>query len=56
MARRNGVAPNLLFRAHRLMDEGGAMAAGSNKAVVGGSEVRKIEERLHTSNGFSAAR
>ena len=46
VARRNGVAPNLLFRWRRLMDEGGAMAVGSNEPVVGASEVRKLEERV----------
>ena len=38
VARRNGVAPNLLFRWRRLMDEGGAVAVGSNEPVVGASE------------------
>ncbi len=47
VARRNGVAPNLLFRWRRLMDEGGAMAVGSNEPVVGASEVRKLEEKVH---------
>lgn len=46
VARRNGVAPNLLFRWRRLMDEGGAMAVGSNEAVVGNSQVRKLEDRV----------
>ena len=46
VARRNGVAPNLLFRWRRLMDEGGAMAVGSNEPVVGASEVRKLEDRV----------
>ena len=46
VARRNGAAPNLLFRWRRLMDEGGAMAVGSNEPVVGASEVRKLEERV----------
>ncbi len=44
--RRNGVAPNLLFRWRRLMDEAGAMAVGSNEPVVGASEVRKPEHRV----------
>ena len=39
VARRNGVAPNLLFRWRRLMDEGGAMAVGSNEPVVGASKL-----------------
>lgn len=46
VARRNGVAPNLLFRWRRLMDEGGAVAVGSNEPVVGASEVRKLEDKV----------
>ena len=46
VARRNGVAPNLLFRRRRLMAEGGAMAVGENEPVVGASEVRKLEDRV----------
>ena len=46
VARRNGVAPNLLFRWRRLMDEGGAVAVGSNEPVVAASEVRRLEDRV----------
>lgn len=46
VARRNGVAPNLLYRWRRLMSEGGAAAVGSDEAVVGASEVRRLEERV----------
>ena len=46
MARRNGVAPNLLFRWRRLMAEGGAMAVGKNASAVGASEVRRLEDRV----------
>lgn len=46
VARRNGVAPNLLFRWRRLLNEGGAMAVGSNEPVVGASEVRRLEDRV----------
>jgi transposase len=45
-ARRNGVAPNLLYRWRRLMSEGGVTAVGSDEPVVGNSEVRKLEERV----------
>ena len=45
-ARRNGVAPNLLFRWRRLMNEGGAVAVGSNEQVVANSQARKLEERV----------
>ena len=46
VARRNGIAPNLLFRWRRPMAEGGAMAAGRNEPVVGASEARKLEDRV----------
>jgi transposase len=46
VARRNGVAPNLLYRWRRLMSEGGVTAVGSDEPVVGNSEVRKLEERV----------
>jgi transposase len=46
VARRNGVAPNLLYRWRRLMSEGGVTAVGSDESVVGNSEVRKLEERV----------
>jgi len=46
VARRNGVAPNLLFRWRRLMSQGGVTAVGSDEPVIGTSEVRKLEERV----------
>jgi transposase len=46
VARRNGVAPNLLYRWRRLMSEGGVAAVGSDEPVVGSSEVRRLEERI----------
>jgi transposase len=46
VARRCGVAPNLLYRWRRLMAEGGAAAVGSDEQVVGSSEVRRLEERV----------
>jgi len=42
VARRNGVAPNLLFRWRRLMSEGGTVAVNSNESVVGASEVLAV--------------
>lgn len=46
VARRNGVAPNLLFRWRRLLNEGGVTAVGSDEPVVGGSQVRRLEEQV----------
>lgn len=46
VARRNGVAPNLLFRWRRLMSEGGVTAVGSDEPVVGSSEVRRLDEHM----------
>lgn len=46
VARRNGVAPNLVYRWRRLMSEGGVTAVGSDEAVVGTTEMRKLEERV----------
>jgi transposase len=46
VARRHGVAPNLLYRWRRLVNQGGATAVGSDEPVVGSSEVRRLEERI----------
>jgi transposase len=46
VGRRRGVAPNLLYRWRRLMNEGGVAAVGSDEPVVGSSEVRRLEERV----------
>jgi len=46
VARRNGVAPNLLYRWRRLMSEGGAVAVQADDAVTGNSDVRRLEERI----------
>ena len=46
VARRRGVAPNLLYRWRRLLTEGGAAAVGSDEPVVGSPEVRRLEERV----------
>ena len=46
VARRNGVAPNLLYRWRRLMSEGGVTAVGSDGPVVGNSEVRRLEDKV----------
>jgi transposase len=46
VARRNGVAPNLLYRWRRLLSEGGAAAVDSDEPVVASSEVRRLEQRV----------
>ena len=46
VARRHGVAANLVFRWRRLMNEGGSIAVSSDESVVGNSEVRKREDRF----------
>ena len=46
VARRHGVAANLLFRWRRFMADGGTTAVGSDEDVVGASEVRKLEKRI----------
>ena len=44
MARRNGVAPNLLYRWRRLMLEGGAVAVSNDDEVTSNRAVRPLEE------------
>lgn len=46
VARRNGVAPNLLYRWRRLMTEGGAVAVQADDGVTGNAELRRMEERV----------
>lgn len=46
VARRHGVAPNLVYRWRRLMQEGGAIAVGSDDAVVGEAAVKKLEAKV----------
>ena len=48
VARRNGVAPNLLYRWRRLMLEGGSVAVQSDDGVTGnGQERRHLMDRTH---------
>lgn len=46
VARRHGVAPNLLYRWRRLMSEEGAVAVQADDGVTGNGEVRRLEERV----------
>jgi transposase len=46
VARRHGVAPNLLFRWRRLASEGGAAAVTADDGVTSNIEVRRLEERI----------
>jgi transposase len=46
LARRHGVAPNLLYRWRRLMTEGGAVAVQADDAVTGNAELRRLDERM----------
>jgi transposase len=46
VARRNGVAPNLLFHWRKLMREGGGEAVRSDGPVVSDAELRRLEERV----------
>lgn len=46
VARRNGVAPNLLYRWRRLMLEGGAVAVTDDDNVTSNRQVRHLEERV----------
>jgi len=46
VARRNGVAPNLLYRWRRLMLEGGTIAVSSDDSVTANRTVRQLEARM----------
>ena len=46
IARRNGVAPNLLYRWRRLMLEGGRIAVTGDDDVTSNRTVRQMEERI----------
>jgi transposase len=45
VARRNDVAPNLLYRWRRLMLEGGTIAVSSDDSVTANRTVRQLEAR-----------
>ena len=46
VARRNGVAPNLLYRWRRLMRDGGAVAVSEDDDVTSNRTVRQMEDRI----------
>lgn len=46
VARRNGVAANLLYRWRRLMLDGGAVAVSGDDDVTSNRAVRQMEERI----------
>lgn len=46
VARRNGVAPNLLYRWRRLMLDGGAVAVSEDDNVTSNRAVRQMEDRI----------
>ena len=56
LARRHGVAPNLLYRWRRLMTEGGAVAVQADDAVTGNAELCRPRSGCASSNASSAAR
>ena len=46
VARRNGVAPNLLYRWRKLMLEGGSVALHGDTSVTSDRTVRQMEDRI----------
>ena len=46
VARRNGVAPNLLYRWRKLMLEGRSIAVAADDSVTGNRTVREMENRI----------
>jgi transposase len=46
VARRQGVAPNLLYLWRPLMTDGGAIAVQADDGVTGNAEVRRLEARV----------
>ena len=46
VARRNGVAPNLLYRWRKLMLEGGSVAVTGDDDVTSNKKVRQMEDRI----------
>ncbi|QJT08367.1 hypothetical protein E8L03_05230 [Oceanidesulfovibrio marinus] len=45
-ARKNGVAPSLLYRWRKLMSEGGMVAVKSDDSVISAAEARDMKKRI----------
>src|SRR3954452_10352965 len=56
LARRHGVAPNLLYRWRRLMTEGGAVAVQADDAVTANANLTRTFEELRSDTLTEAAR
>lgn len=56
VARRNGVAPNLLYRWRRLMLEGGSVAVAGDDDVTSNRQVHEMEPASANWSASSAAR
>jgi transposase len=46
VARKYGIAPNLLFRWRKLMSEGGKVAVQADEQVVSASEAKSLKKRV----------
>jgi len=46
VARKHGIAPNLLFRWRKLMSEGGKTAIKANDQVISAAEARSMKKRI----------
>lgn len=56
VARRNGVAPNLLYRWRRLMLKGGSVAVAEDDDVTSNRVVREMESRIPRAGTPACAR
>jgi transposase len=52
VARRHGIAPNMLFASKRRMTEGGTVAAAADEGVAGSSWVRELERQVRDLERF----
>ena len=56
VARRHGLAPSLVFRWRRLMNEGGHEAVRADDTVVAAADLKRAEERIRDLERMLAAR